>query len=347
MTLDFESFSALPKSKVRHYLFVLVILGLAVYFLLPRVASMQNALVVLSTLRLPFVFLALGAQILSYLGSGYLLRSLIQPPNKSLSLFDGALITLAANSVGTLGGGVLGTAGMTYLLIRRREINRGVAALTSWLPIYLNNFIQAVVSLAGLFILVFLKKSSGLLAVGFTFVGLTFVAGAGLWWVFKDRKKLYFTAAAIMGFVSKLLHKAEDHSKVEAAVDLLFEGWGALLQKGWREPTVAAVLNIAFDMLSLRLLFMAAGCDVSSAVFVAGYGVPQLLGKLTFTLGGIGVVESSMAGLYTIMNVPKATAIIVVLGYRLISFWVPTLLGVALVPYLERNETRVIGETAR
>jgi hypothetical protein len=35
-------------------------------------------------------------------------------------------MTLAANSVGTLGGGASGTAGMTYLWLRRRGVNCGV-----------------------------------------------------------------------------------------------------------------------------------------------------------------------------------------------------------------------------
>jgi len=61
-----------------------------------------------------------------------------------------------------------------------------------------------------------------------------------------------------------------------------------------------------------------------------------LLGKLTVILGGIGVVESGMVGLYTILGVRDAGAIVVVLGYRLVSFWLPTLVGIALVPYLER-----------
>ena len=55
-------------------------------------------------------------------------------------------------------------------------------------------------------------------------------------------------------------------------------------------------------------------------MLVAGYGVPQLLGKLTVILGGIGVVESSMVGLYTVLGVPNAVAIVAVLGYASFRF---------------------------
>jgi uncharacterized protein (TIRG00374 family) len=81
------------------------------------------------------------------------------------------------------------------------------------------------------------------------------------------------------------------------------------------------------------------------AVLVAGYGIPQLLGKLTVILGGIGVVEASMMGLYTLLGAPKPTVVVVVLVYRLLSFWIPTLVGIALIPYLERRTGTSDGPT--
>jgi len=51
-------------------------------------------------------------------------------------------------------------------------------------------------------------------------------------------------------------------------------------------------------------------------------------------LGGAGVVETGMIALYVIIGVPKPSAVVVVLGYRLLSFWLPTLIGIGLVPFL-------------
>ena len=334
MTVDLEFVSALPMKKVRRYLFFLLLLGLAVYFLLPRISAMQHALLVVSTLRVSFVLLGLGAQLLSYLGSGYLLRSVVNPRNNAVSIFDGALVTAAANSVGTLGGGVLGTAGMTYMFLRREGVNRPAAGLGSWLPIYLNNAVLAVVSLAGLLILTFLKKSSGILVIGFSFVGLTLGVGAGLWWALSHRKRVQPVVTAIAGFIAKIRRKSVDSFTLEATIGSWLKGWDALVGGGWRKPAAGAIMNTAFDMLTLECLFFAAGLHVSPATLVAGYGVPQLLGKLTVILGGVGIVESGMVGLYAVLGVPKAGAIVAVLGYRLFSFWLPTLLGIALVPYL-------------
>jgi len=257
---------------------------------------------------------------------------------KPISVVDGALLTAAANSVGTLGGGILGTAGMTYLWLRRRGVNSGAAGLGGWLPIFLNNATLAVVSLAGLAVLLFLKKSSGGLVVSLCLAILILAGGAGcLLWCLAYREKLLPMAMGITGFIARLRHKAQDRPATEAAVGRLLEGWDALLKGGWHGPVLGALLNTGFDMLTLSLLFLAAGHGVNIAILVAGYGVPQLLGKLTVILGGIGVVEATMIGLYVTLAVPRPIAVIVVLGYRLLSFWLPTLAGIALATYFEHS----------
>jgi uncharacterized protein (TIRG00374 family) len=335
-TLDFEVVSPLPpKTKVRRYLLLLLFLGVALYLFLPRLAAMQHALLVLAGLRIPFVMLAVAAQMLSYLGSGYLLRSVVNLSSKPVSVIEGALVTLGANSVGTLGGGALGTAGMTYLWLRRRGVNRGAAGLGGWIPIFLNLTALAFVSLGGLLVLIRLKKSSTVLAAGLTLVTLVLIVGLGvLAWCLTHREKLAGIATGIAAFIAKFRRRPVEHSKIETAVVHLLEGWDALVQGGWRGPALGAGLNTGFDMLTLSFLFWAAGYGVSAAVLLAGYGVPQLLGKATVILGGAGLVETSMAALYVLLGVPKPTAIVAVLGYRLLSFWLPTLIGAGLVPLL-------------
>jgi len=69
---------------------------------------------------------------------------------------------------------------------------------------------------------------------------------------------------------------------------------------GWQRPLLGAVVNTGFDMLTLYFFFIAAGYPVGLGILVVGYGLPLLLGKIAFLLpGGIGVVESTMAALYT------------------------------------------------
>ena len=331
-----------PRTKLRRNLFLLILLGLGVYLFLPQFARIEQAFQVVSTLSIPFVTLSLGAQVLSYFGSGYLLRTVVKLAAKPISVVDGALLTAAANSIGTLGGGVLGTAGMTYLWLRRRGVNPGAAGLGGWLPIILNDATLAVVSLVGLAVLLTLRKSSGLLVAGLCFAILILAGSAGfLLWCLAYPEKLMPAAMAITRFLARLRHKVQDRRATEAAIGHLLGGWDALLQGGWHGPALGALLNTGFDMLTLAFLFLAAGHSVNPAVLVAGYGVPQLVGKLTVILGGIGVGEATMIGLYGTLGVPRPIAVVVVLGYRLLSFWLPTLAGIAVATYFEHLTGKV------
>jgi uncharacterized membrane protein YbhN (UPF0104 family) len=335
-----------PGAKLKRNLFLLILFGLGLYLFLPKVAGIEHAFQILSSLRVPLVALSAAAQVLSYLGSGYLLRTVVKLAAKPVSVVDGALLTAGANSVGTLGGGVIGTAGMTYLWLRRRGVNPAAAGLAGWLPIFLNNAALAVVSLAGLAVLVSLKKSSGLLVAGLCFAIFILAGGAGLLlWCLAYREKLMPMAMGITGFMARIRHKVQDRPATEAAVGRLLAGWDALLQGGWHGPALGALLNTGFDMLTLTLLFLAADHGVNMAVLVAGYGVPQLLGKLTVILGGVGVVEATMIGLYATLGVPRPIAVVVVLAYRLISFWLPTLIGIGLATYFEHSTAKT--ETLR
>ena len=91
-------------------------------------------------------------------------------------------------------------------------------------------------------------------------------------------------------------------------------------------------------MLTLYFLFVAAGNAISLGMLLTGYALPILLGRIAFILpGGVGVVETSMAALYSSLGVSNSEAVVVVGCYRLISFWTPTLIGFPIAAYLHRS----------
>jgi glycosyltransferase 2 family protein len=328
-----------PKTKIKRYLLVLIVLGLGVYFLLPRVSQIQHAFQVAATLRIPFVVLALGAQVCSYLGSGYLLRAVARLVAKPVTVIEGALVTLGANSVGTLGGGLPGTVGMTYRWLRQRGVSAGAAGLGGWIPIFLHDAALAVVSLVGLLVFIFLKKMSGLLVLGMGVAVLILASGMGaILWCLTHREKFGVVVTVVARFISKLRRKPVDHQAIDTMIGRLLEAWDTLLQGGWHAPAVGAVLDTGFDILTLALLFLAAGHGVSPLVLLAGYGMPQLIGKVTMILGGVGVVETTMVALYTVLGVPTAVSVVVVLVYRLFSLWLPTIVGIGVVSYFEHRK---------
>jgi uncharacterized protein (TIRG00374 family) len=56
--------------------------------------------------------------------------------------------------------------------------------------------------------------------------------------------------------------------------------------------------------------------------------------------GGIGGVDGGMIGAFSAFGVPVGSAVVAVLAYRLIAFWLPTLPGAAAYLQLRRTVHR-------
>ena len=107
-------------------------------------------------------------------------------------------------------------------------------------------------------------------------------------------------------------------SGVRTAIGLIRDRhWGLL----------GAVAYWAFDIACLGASFKAFGTVVPVAVLVMGYFLGTL-GSLLPLPGGIGGVEGGMIGAFAAFGEPAGRAVIAVLAYRAISFWLPTLPGI-------------------
>jgi uncharacterized membrane protein YbhN (UPF0104 family) len=99
---------------------------------------------------------------------------------------------------------------------------------------------------------------------------------------------------------------------------------------------LGAVGYWGFDIAVLGVSFKAFGSGVPVDVLVLGYFLGTL-GSLLPLPGGIGGVEGGMIGAFAAFGVSADHAVIAVLAYRAISFWLPTLPGIA--GYLSLRKT--------
>jgi uncharacterized protein (TIRG00374 family) len=339
-----------PKLDVRvgHYLPLLVLLGLAVHLILPQITTLEHSLQVIKAMALWAVALAVVAQVLSYLGSGYLLRAIVAMMGQRLSVVRGALISVAASSIGLVAGGAVGSTAATYRWVRGSDINAEGAGLAGGLPPLLNNGVLIIVSVFGLLHLLVVHELSTLQAVGFGLIMLILgLVVSGMLWGTRHRPQLIRLTLWAAIHWARLRRRSYEPATTEAAVGRLLSAWDVLRAGDWHGPILGAALNIAFDMLTLYFIFIAAGHAVSPGILLAGYGLPLLLGKVSFLPGGVGIVEGTMAALYDGLGVPDAVTVVVILTYRVISFWLPALLGFPLVPYFQRTRrsAKQIAET--
>ncbi len=89
-----------------------------------------------------------------------------------------------------------------------------------------------------------------------------------------------------------------------------------------------AVVYWSCEAAGLWAVFLAFGVAMPAQVLVVGLGVANLFTALPHAPGGLGAVEAGMAGTYAALGVPAGTAVVAVLGYRLVSYWLPVLAGV-------------------
>lgn len=133
-------------------------------------------------------------------------------------------------------------------------------------------------------------------------------------------------------------------SGVRTALDLIRER---------RIGLVGALIYWGFDIAVLGFSFRAFGNVLPVAVLVMGYFLGTL-GSLLPLPGGIGGVEGGMIGAFAAFGVPGGQAVVAVLAYRAISFWLPTLPGIggylslrgSIKGWQAEDERKQLGEEA-
>lgn len=323
---------------------LLVVLGVAVHLILPQLSSLEHSWQVLRTLAPWAVGLAVFAQVLSYLGSGYLLQAILKLSNRSIKLFRSTMIVLGSASIGMLAGGILGSAGAIYRWTSSEDSHPEIATLASVLPPMLNNLILVIVSIFGMVHLILVHDLSRSQEAGFITTILILGSIIGLMLLaLRYRESTLSVVTWIARRIARLRKKPFDPGISRTYTTNLFSSWDMLRSGAWQASILGAVLNVIFDMLTLYLLFAAAGHAISPGILLAGYGLPLLLGRVAFVVpGGVGVVEGSMVALYNGLGVPNSTSVVVVLCYRFLSFWLPSLSGFPVAAILQRNRSKPV-----
>lgn len=145
-------------------------------------------------------------------------------------------------------------------------------------------------------------------------------------------KKLLKFFAAIINFILRILQGKKfliKHSDVHIAsseindcLDVVEKNW-----KGLWLPAFHVILMEIIDLLTLYYLFLAFHYPIYPGILITVYAISVLFSLVSVTPAGVGIVEAAMILVLTNLKVPVELATIVVVGYRLITFWIPFALG--------------------
>lgn len=87
----------------------------------------------------------------------------------------------------------------------------------------------------------------------------------------------------------------------------------------------------AADIASLALVFIAFGQTPQLTALLIGFGVSQLGAAVPLTPGGVGFVEGGMVAAFAALGVDLPVATAVVLTYRVLETWLPTIAGLPML----------------
>jgi uncharacterized protein (TIRG00374 family) len=325
---------------------MIVVLGLVVHLVLPRIDSIEDSLETMRTLVPWALALAVVAEGLSYVANGSVLQAVIHLAGEKLPLRRAIAIEIGAGTVALVAAGALGFGAAIYKWTKNRGVSRNTAMLASWLPSMFDAVSLVLFALAGAVELLLVHQLSRATEIALFIVvtALATVIAAVIVLLAKND-----WAMALAHRATRLLRRVRPKTSESALTDSVkraADTWNSMGDGGWIRPAVSSILVLTFDVLCLELAFVAAGQRIHPTLLLAGYGVPILLGRASFLPGGIAVIEIAMTAIFGGLGVPANAAVVAVLTYRLISFWLPALLGIPFAIRLQSRHRRIASDQA-
>jgi uncharacterized protein (TIRG00374 family) len=118
----------------------------------------------------------------------------------------------------------------------------------------------------------------------------------------------------------------------------------ALTGRAFLASSAFASADLLFDLLSLDLVFLALRYQPGFGPLAVAYAAANIASAIPVTPGGLGVVEVTLVAITVGFGAPRPTAVLAVLGYRIVNYWLPLLPGA--VAYLRlRLRRRSTGRT--
>jgi len=316
---------------------LLVLASVAFIFIFfKQFGSITNAIETLSKGSWYFLIAVLALVALAAFNRGALYHSLYEFFGANDSLKRLIILSLAANFV-NLAAPTGGISGMAIFISEAEEqgMSKSRATFVNIFAQFLIYAVFLVVLLFGLFYLLFnhqLQKyqiitAAALFGILFFALMVMLVALGSA----ARLKKLFHFVSAIINFITRLLQKRAviDESRVHLVsqeIKLSLD----LIEKKWKDlwlPVLHVFLMEAIDILTLYYLFLAFRYPIYVGILITAYAIAVLFSLMSITPGGIGVVEATMILVLSGLSVPVEMATIVVVGYRIFTYWLPFVIG--------------------
>ena len=311
---------------VRGVLFVALAAG--VFGLLPRLGGLARDAAGLRHARPAFVAAAIVAQAVSLGCYALLYRRVLASLGARLRFRVAAEVTLLTFLISHVTP--FGSATGTLLNVSTLEAE-GIGASTTGEAIGLTSLVSSV-ALIALF-------GTGLVATAGRHVSATYLRIAGIALVLVVLMlAIALLVGAHPGIAERAARRAAGWARhVRPSIDpekaaqtskrLVVLARSALTGRAFLESYGFASADLLFDLLSLDLMFLAFRYQPGFGPLAVAYAAANIASAIPITPGGLGVIEVTLVAITVGFGAPRATAVIAVLGYRVVNYWLPLLPG--------------------
>lgn len=320
--------------KLNKHILTIIILGLAVWLIIPQFIGVDEAFRVLSSVSPLFLIVAFLLQVMSWSSDALINRTLLTTLGQKLRFFDLARIS----SLEVFASHCLPVAGIGFSVSNIYFFKRqGLQSQFAFFLVLIRNLFVNV-AFAVLFLLSLgavpthpsLALTGAISAVVVSLVGLLSVS-ATLYF--------YFNKAALFRLVvwganlfnrscAKIFHRGFcDVNKVELGLEDIYTSLELTKKKKKYLPIafLAAIMYHLAGVGCLYLVFLSLGYQPAWGALLLGYFLPMFSAMVT--PGGLGLFEGLMSAIYLLYQFPRSETLMAVLIYRFLSFWLPIPLG--------------------
>ncbi len=305
-----------------------LVLGLVVeYLVLPQIAGTRKALHLLGRVDPRYLVLGVALEVASLLAYAALTRTLL--PAASAPGFGTVLrIQLATLGVShCVPGGSAAGSSLGYRLLRAAGVEPadiGFALGTGGI----GSALVLNVLLWGALVVSIPVRGINPLYLTVAVVGAVLLGGLGVIVLTLTRGEAW--GARLLGRLARRLPLV-DSRVVEGLVHQLAARLRALAaDRGLLGRAVLwAAANWLFDAASLWVFVLAFGHRLGPDGLLVSYGLANVLAAVPLTPGGLGVVEGVLVPSLVGFGTPRGIALLGVVGWRLVNFWLPIPVGAA------------------
>lgn len=305
-----------------------IIVGIAmVYFQYDQILRLIK---LVTELSLGVLVLAVVFQIFTYIFQGYAFKYLLKIYKKRSRIIELTNAAVAYTFINQLLPAAGLTAAPIFTNLKEKKANKGESAViaVAWFVLYYATFFFALfIGFIGLF---FDQQYERGQATPFVFaVLLIFIVAIIGYYTVREKERLnkvlHFVFNVVLYKIPFIQERAHAwHDKIIGFVDELYHASAELKERKFQliPPFFFTLLIHVMDFLTLLVLLNTFGADISLPVIIVGYCLANLVTMVSAVPLGIGVFEASMALTYSGLGVPFESALLAVLIFRALAFWV-------------------------